>query len=210
MADFLTQNHDELKKLAPEDLQIKDVARTTTKEHQLKPDVNQSPVRHSCGLCCDKFQFPGEFVDHLKQHILSGVKTVKSPEKCEILCEQCGDIFTSSETYDEHRVTVHPGFVCGTCSECFGSNDDLEEHVKEKHTELKQFVCDICNEKFSLRYILQVHKVQHSIKYPFVCDDCGRSFKYLVSLGVHQKMKHSPGGADNHQFAITLKKQLFK
>ena len=56
-----------------------------------------------------------------------------------------------------------------------------------KHTGIKPYHCDQCNESFSQSRHLAVHKRTHAGMKPFHCDQCDKSFSQSGHLAKHKR-----------------------
>lgn len=109
---------------------------------------------YSCSLCEKRFYQK----DRLKTHNLT--HTGERPFECEI----CGLGFRRKFELNKH-CRLHNEkvreqlmmFVCNLCGKKNYSRADLERH-KLKHSDIRNFKCDMCSSAFKDKYTLQSHK----------------------------------------------------
>ena len=85
-----------------------------------------------------------------------------------------------------------------TCLECgkhCSNMSNLRQHVKIKHLNLKQFVCNECNRNFNTKFNLKVHMRQHldasqKEQNKYECDICNGMFTTKSYLKVHKEKTH--------------------
>ncbi|XP_037090751.1 zinc finger protein PLAG1-like [Pollicipes pollicipes] len=87
-----------------------------------------------CTLCGITFQAKEDIIFHLKTH--AGSRTVKSAQDKKFQCDVCKKRFFTRKDVKRHLV-VHTGsrdFVCDLCPQKFGRKDHLVRHMKKSHS----------------------------------------------------------------------------
>lgn len=113
-------------------------------------------------------------------------------------CSQC-----SFETNDKSRFKAHQNkhkgikFQCNICMQTYTEENNVKQHIKDKHTEngsVKVHKCSECTyeTKYSSRF--RVHRNKHKgIKYQ--CNVCMVTFAAKASLKKHIMYKHTKDGS---------------
>ena len=85
-------------------------------------------------------------------------------------------------------------FKCDDCEKTFGSNFNLQRHIKKLHMKERSFKCTLCNISFNRSYNLErhleAHKAQNDLK--FKCTECNKSFSRKDILEMHMKTHFAP------------------
>lgn len=68
---------------------------------------------------------------------------------------------------------VRGSHICTYCGEKFYLKSDFIDHMREKHPDNPEFVCEICSKGFFDQYQLKKHRNVHNLK-RFVCDICSK------------------------------------
>ena len=108
--------------------------------------------------------------------------------------EQCG-IDTEDEVQEvevtESRNSMSnnsSGHLCVTCDQTFASNNGLEKHIEDKHTELW---CDHCGDMFSNKYKLNNH-MKGCAELGMEAVECNKCKKRLVKWGSKRHIFQAP------------------
>ena len=107
-----------------------------------------------------------------------------------VMCDICSQILKSAGSLARHMEAVHGDggekFICNDCGEIQETARKLKSH-RRKH---KTFVCEKCNNSFSLRNKQRHIKVWKGGNTMKCCDECDFETKYQSLLDRHKK-KHS-------------------
>ena len=68
------------------------------------------------------------------------------------------------------------------CEKAFALKHVVKVHFQRLHSEVRPFVCDVCNKMFAIQNDLKRHKTIHTEERPYHCDVCNVSFCYLKAL----------------------------
>ncbi|CAH8857984.1 unnamed protein product [Trichobilharzia szidati] len=105
-------------------------------------------------------------------------------------CPECDLTFAKSFNLKRHESIIHRReyrYFCGYCEFRTGQQLAYEEHLA-RHFNVKQFVCEICNSRFTSKRELDDHvSFKHSTERNFVCSECDQRFKTSGTLWRHKK-----------------------
>ena len=75
---------------------------------------------------------------------------------------------TDKNTVKEH-LTVYDPFKCGLCDSAFETMEDVREHIKEQHGQMKQYKCSLCPLASDSKQEIEEHgKMKHPTSAPSV------------------------------------------
>uniref|UniRef100_A0A182RWF2 C2H2-type domain-containing protein n=1 Tax=Anopheles funestus TaxID=62324 RepID=A0A182RWF2_ANOFN len=77
------------------------------------------------------------------------------------------------------------------CTMQFTRKHAMKRHYNVKHTLGKQYVCDLCSERFWRKLQLKQHMIHHTGQYPHKCEPCGQGFINLKSMRDHRCQRNS-------------------
>ncbi|XP_066936197.1 zinc finger and BTB domain-containing protein 49-like [Clytia hemisphaerica] len=110
----------------------------------------------SCHICPNE-EF--EAVSTFRRHYITMHPGVKA-----FSCDVCQKRFDRKENLMRH-IRIHTGdrrYICNFCGKGYTDPSGLKKHVNAKHAnEKKIFKCDICQDTFPNKVILDKHYVQH-------------------------------------------------
>ncbi|XP_059483790.1 zinc finger protein 208-like [Neocloeon triangulifer] len=164
------------------------------------------PVLVTCDIC-------GKI---LLKHSLLGHKKLLHENNISLVCEICGQIFTSENSLKIHMYRhSEMEFNCGhcdykshrklylekhierhmtkkvKCSICGASVLYLKNHLKKSHGPKQTFQCSICDKTISCNpKAIMTHRNSHLGLRPFKCEECGKSFAVQFNMRNHQLKKH--------------------
>lgn len=141
---------------------------------------------HKC-THCDMDPFCSE--DLLNNHIFKIHPEIKH-EPIRNTCEICGKLFDRYDKKERHLREVHTNitnFVCDICGILFKSTNEVSH--KRTHFE-GTFPCDQCDVRFRHRQDLIIHKRLHTGERPYECTICHERFVASSNLNKHLKSRH--------------------
>lgn len=76
------------------------------------------------------------------------------------------------------------GFICSYCKKVYGRKDNLQRHVREKHSDdVQRHDCPRCDKTFSRKESLRNHLKNHADRQ--TCPTCGAPFNTKTALQAH-------------------------
>ena len=75
-------------------------------------------------------------------------------------------------------------FVCKICDSKFSKCTTLRVHMKEQHK--KEIKCTLCEDKFDETYKLEIHLKNHDVQ-TFKCGTCEKTFQLKWRLNKHEE-----------------------
>ena len=134
----------------------------------------------SCKTCADKF----DCESNLDKHFMEA-----HSGKMPFTCVQCRKGFKYYPLYVMHRIShagkTNALFPCEECGLVFASKSTLDEHLKisEMHN-----TCEACGKGFQSQFSLKVHQfLVHARKTETSCAKCQKTFSYWSDLSQHMK-----------------------
>ena len=94
------------------------------------------------------------------------------------MCDKCGTIFMTENKLLNHVQQKHSKdrqFVCSECGKAFARSADFRRHMS-RHSGDKPHVCTHCSARFAVFTDLTRHLMVHTTDRPFACDVCSRTF----------------------------------
>ncbi|XP_056146487.1 zinc finger protein 436-like isoform X2 [Lampris incognitus] len=133
---------------------------------------------HLCSQCGKRFARPEGLVAHARRH--TGEKLFK--------CAECGTEFAYKSTFNRHMRQHKVKKTCThTCAFCEGQFPGALALQRHKCSALgKTFSCSLCPRTFECRRSLADHENLHSGERDYVCEICGERFFSASSLSVHR------------------------
>lgn len=105
----------------------------------------------------------------------------------------CGKAYVNNSHLQRHIRAAHAKtneiIHCPheSCAMLFASEVTMKTHCRTIHSEkLRDFICEICNEKFRRKTHLKQHMFEHTGSYIYKCDECGEGFLLMSRLKRHK------------------------
>ncbi|XP_041968476.1 zinc finger protein draculin-like isoform X5 [Aricia agestis] len=84
-----------------------------------------------------------------------------------------------------------PKVNCQVCDKSFETKHAWRLHTTRVHLQLKPHLCDLCNKGFYAKTELESHMVKHTESRDFTCDVCFKAYGRLKTLTCHKKKAHT-------------------
>merc|ERR1712012_1536133 len=132
-----------------------------------------------CPDCGEKFKHSKELQTHVKKfHVV----TDHQCPHCKMYCSTKGNL-------DKHidKCLNIRNFKCLECGEAFTRKDVLDAHMKYKHSDERNYVCEVegCGKEFKTKASLTNHMKSHSDERPHKCPFCEKDYKQHRHLQTH-------------------------
>lgn len=116
---------------------------------------------------------------------------------CGFKCQECGEKFSfwkplTSHLWRLHRIDMDL-YSCDKCEYKTFSLAKLNNIHKLIHSEVRGYVCDVCNKSFKNSKQLRNHKMTHKNKTEkllHICEVCSKTFTDRRQLKVHMDVVH--------------------
>ena len=114
-----------------------------------------------------------------------------------VFCQDCCNCFESEEKLEEHKIEAHSNKkqLTHTCLHC-GEEFYFKYKLDEhtfQHTGIKAHKCEKCNAAFVSRKELERHVADHSMEVSFHCNTCDQNFASIQDLQTHVSLHTGRG-----------------
>ncbi len=137
-----------------------------------------------CSYCDVVYPDRKTLWDHIQSHLKKPVPFRLS--KYYRFCRICRKYV--SEIRDHIRAVHFDGgtpYGCPKCPEKFRYKGLLRNHIQNRHTTARNYMCEICGLAFKQSVTLRKHKMVHTDEKNFFCTTCGKAFKTMYALQKH-------------------------
>ncbi|XP_059609050.1 transcription factor grauzone-like [Phlebotomus argentipes] len=150
------------------------------------------PVKHQCSVCLKFYKTTETLAKH---KIL-----VHTPvEEREFACDKCPLRFAVAAALKAHLIN-HTApedrkHICETCGQAFVTSHVLTEHVRRKHENSRNLVCEICAKVYRTKSLFEKHMAEHKsqLKPTIPCPICRKMFKHRVAMRNHKRCHDTSG-----------------
>ena len=157
------------------------------KAHERKDNASQQDF--NCTVCRMGSRI-GKYKteDALQRHVL------KCHSGLVYQCELCDNASTSPHAKTLHFNSQHgeKTLQCNSCDKRFTANSYLRAHIKKRHEKVKDKKCPHCGEEFQAGIAFQAHVLRHTDNRQFACEICGKSFLVQSHLKSHARTHTLP------------------
>ena len=132
-----------------------------------------------CPNCDEKFKNPKELDTHIRKfHVVTDHRC----PKCNMYCTTKGNLNKHIDKCLNNRK-----FKCEECGEAFFEKRHLDDHMRYKHSDERNYVCDVegCGAAFKSEPALKQHMRSHSDEKPHQCPYCKEAYKTNQDLRTH-------------------------
>ncbi|XP_072034930.1 uncharacterized protein [Amphiura filiformis] len=137
-----------------------------------------------CSYCDTIYPDRKSLWEHIQIHLKKPVPFRLS--KYYRFCKVCRKYV--SEIRDHIRAVHFDGgtpYGCPKCHERFRYKGLLRNHIQNRHTTARNYMCEICGLAFKQSVTLRKHKMVHTDEKDFFCSTCGKAFKTMYALQKH-------------------------
>ncbi|ELU12691.1 hypothetical protein CAPTEDRAFT_226185 [Capitella teleta] len=139
--------------------------------------------RAECEVCHKMYKSAASLKQHMKGHA------------CIFHCDICDRSFGSYSGFMAHKVMHdesrdYEGFDCPKCDAVLLTKGSFNRHLKVVHSDVRRFICEVCNSAFKSRKDLNNHCLIHLKEKQFKCSICALPCRSAESLRVHM-LRHS-------------------
>lgn len=155
-------------------------------DKHMKNKHGENSTKFICSVCGRSFKEKQILKNHEKIHL-------PDEEKLKYPCKFCEKKFINSHCLKVHVARIHEKisyFFCEICGKGCTTKSDLLWHM-DKHTQERNYSCDLCGLKFKSTNSLRNHKRRHeAIELNKQCSVCKKEFRSTTALNNH-KLVHS-------------------
>lgn len=111
------------------------------------------------------------------------------------VCDICGFTASRKQNISNHIKTLHMNvrdYLCSQCPKAYANATALKKHMMF-HSDFRPLACSICEARFHTNYNLQRHMRSHGPRDQFSCQICKRNFAENYQLTTHMRNVHSIG-----------------
>lgn len=151
--------------------------------HKISCHTEASQCKFECFVCRKPFAMKNRLVTHLKTHAKDNLS------KCDYCNYTCGAYYITRHVRSGHpdkwiEYSTKSVYECEFCQRKFKQEIRLKDHIKNQHSNGRQFECSVCKKCFKEKKTVMRHELIHGDK-NFECSYCDLKF------GRHDsKMKH--------------------
>eukprot|EP01084_Bolivina_argentea_P275585 470026_1 len=172
--------------------------------HQFILNKLNSFPKLQCKKCAYITVIKNNFDHHIKSHkdnLIPESLMASSRDNClpttthypaTFPCEYCTYVGKNNSALENH-IRTHTNqrpFVCDICNDRFTVKCNLTSHIHNKHENKRQYQCHHCSRSFNSKYRLKEHLNTHTGETPHKCRHCHEMFGSTSKRNKHEKNKH--------------------
>ncbi|XP_045512531.1 zinc finger protein 879-like isoform X1 [Pieris brassicae] len=154
--------------------------------HVSKPTPAEWPDK--CPLCSEVITSARSLWAHFRMNH----PYEEYPRERPFICDVCGMRMRYKKGLEAHMYThlKEKPFKCLRCGKGFNSAGNLATHHGSVHSDLRPYVCTVCNRAFKKKNTLRCHFMTHTGEKPYRCEICGHAFTQSNSCKSHIRKVH--------------------
>ncbi|KAI5818545.1 hypothetical protein BZA77DRAFT_261318 [Pyronema omphalodes] len=124
------------------------------------------------------------------------------------ICSDCSVCYEDYDEYKDHRECVHEyPFHCQECGDMYRTQDLLEMHMEEEHTE-PQWECDVCDRQFANENSLRMHMNSRIHRGASItCPWCKKTYTTATGLSHHLESGSCRTGINRETIYQTIRQR---
>lgn len=162
-------------------------------DEKIKDELkNEDVSRRTWESEADKFEFP---------------KRNRKKVYREHKCRHCDSSFSKAQTLENHQFYQHKETLTKEeierirkndrlnrmriCPQCGISTEQLKQHIRHVHLQIKRFFCDGCDYATFKKFNIRSHVLRHAqLEKKFTCEFCGKKLSRKSSFNTHMRDFH--------------------
>lgn len=149
-----------------------------------------------CTICNYVSDFLYRCVQHIQKDHKDVVDRIEANVNESFGCHLCQASLKPFDCFVHHVKNEHKAKTphqCTQCGEILVSAFRLKTHIVRKHSDLRPYICDVCDKSFKEKYTLFQHILIHIGRKSYVCQvtGCGADFSYASGLRQHVSLHHN-------------------
>ncbi|XP_053698106.1 zinc finger protein 345-like [Sabethes cyaneus] len=158
------------------------IHRQTVHRNKPVPVVQFKPYHLTCKLCKRQHNKSNELIDHIREeHADQDYPYVQCPD--------CPRTFLSQQHLSHHKEVHTDKYACSYCGLRNPTIQRLQNHVENKHSEVRKYDCRLCiNKSYKTKAALRKHVLMHTHGKQFQCDICQKTFMRKDQMVIHRRI----------------------
>ncbi|XP_055525755.1 zinc finger protein 624-like isoform X2 [Wyeomyia smithii] len=158
------------------------IHRQTVHRNKPAPVVQFKPYHLTCKLCKRQHNKSNELIDHIREDHTEEVYPY-------VQCPDCPRTFLSQQHLSHHKEVHTDKYACSYCGLRNPTIQRLQNHVENKHSEVRKYDCRVCiNKSYKTKAALRKHVLMHTHGKQFQCDICQKTFMRKDQMVIHRRI----------------------